>query len=58
MSERYEKTAAGLDKRVPQDSEGAKLDCRMSWSGRIFSLPEFCTDVELMARVRERLRRL
>ena len=44
-----------LPKRVPQGSEGAQLDRRIGWSGRIIPLPEFCTDVELMAWVHERL---
>lgn len=47
-----------LDKRVPQASEGARLDRRMSLSGRIVPLPEPCTDVDLMVRVHERLQHL
>ncbi|WP_460958655.1 hypothetical protein [Parasphingorhabdus pacifica] len=57
MAER-ERTPAGLDRRVPQASEAARLDRRVSWSGRIVPLPEPCRDVDLMARVREGLRRL
>ena len=58
MPEQYEKTAAGMDKRVPQDSEGAKLDRQLSWSGLIFPLPSFCMDVDLMDRVQKRLHHL
>ncbi|MBK0865488.1 hypothetical protein INP57_01550 [Saccharopolyspora sp. HNM0986] len=54
----HQKTAAGLDQRVPQASEAAKLDRRLSWSGRIFPLPEPCRDIELMKRVHDRLHHL
>lgn len=58
MSEQQYEGTVTLPKRQPQESEGARLDRTMSWSGRIFPLPEFCTDVELMARVCNRLRHL
>lgn len=43
--------ATRLPKRAPQTSDGALLDRSMSWSGRLFPLPEPCRDVELMRRV-------
>lgn len=51
------KTADGLDQRVPQASEGARVDRRLSWSGRVLP-PEPNQDVELMERVHDRLREL
>lgn len=57
MSE-HEATPAGLERRVPQASEAARLDRRLSWSGRIIPLPEPCRDLELMKRVHERLHHL
>jgi len=57
MSER-DKTAAGLDQRVPQASEAAQLDRRLSWSGQIVTKAEPCRDLEFIARVHDRLHHL
>lgn len=40
-----------LPHRVPQHSEAAKLDRKMSWSGRIIPKAEPTTDLGLMQRV-------
>lgn len=48
--------AMPLDRRVPQASEAAQLDRRLSWSGRIH--PEPCRDLNLLARVHDRLHHL
>lgn len=58
MSESREFTPAGLERRVPQGSEQAQLDRRMSWSGRIMPLPEPCRDFQLIERLYERLNHL
>lgn len=47
--------ADDLDRRVPQASEGARIDRQLSWSGQI-SPPEPSRDLELMERVYGRLR--
>jgi len=51
----HDKTANGLDRRIPQTSEGARIDKRLSWSGR---LPEVepNRDVDLLDRIQARLR--
>lgn len=47
-----------LPRRDPQQSEGARLDRTLSWTGRIIPLPEPCTDAALMARVLDGLHQL
>ena len=54
---RDEENAPELDKRVPQTSEGAAVDRRLSRSGKI-TPAEPSQDVELIERVHERLRDL
>ncbi len=49
---KHEKSAMPLDRRVPQASEAAQLDRRLSWSGRIHPEPP-CRDLDVLARVRE-----
>lgn len=55
----HAKTSAGLDKRRPQQSEGACLDRVLRISG-VLDEPHVtvCTDVALMRRVLDNLRRL
>ncbi len=45
-----------LPKRDPQQSDEARLDRTLSWSGRIVPLPQPCTDLDLMPRTLVRLR--
>ncbi len=55
----HTKTSAGLDKRQPQQSESARLDRVLRISGGLDE-PHIagCTDVTLMRRVLDNLRRL
>ncbi len=47
-----------LPRRAPQQSEGARRDRALSWSGRIFPPAEPCTDLHLMARLLSALQNL
>lgn len=51
-------TGDDLPHRVPQQSEGARLDRTLSWTGRLVPLPQPCTDLELMARTLHGLQKL
>ncbi len=47
-----------LPRRDPQQSEGARRDQVLSWTGRILPPATSCTDLDLMARLLAALQNL